>query len=241
MIKFFRKIRYKLMSENRTGKYLKYAIGEIILVVIGILIALQINNWNETNKLKAEEQDILKSLVEEIKNNNQILKRTIGANKYINKVSFKILDSIDMGFTNFERQNILITTAHNPKSFDIPVLMNILNNQNSLINKKKTLISKLRTQRFLFENTKKDLYYVDENWNAHLSAFSINCGFDFRTDTKNGQKISLAQLKKCGYNRGTLKALISMTCELRATWIQNMELSLKHSKSLLKELNSSNL
>ncbi len=47
MIKFFRKIRYDLMEKNKTGKYLKYAIGEIILVVIGILIALQINTWNE--------------------------------------------------------------------------------------------------------------------------------------------------------------------------------------------------
>jgi Family of unknown function (DUF6090) len=50
MIKFFRKIRQNLLMENKTGKYFKYAIGEIILVVIGILIALQINNWNENRK-----------------------------------------------------------------------------------------------------------------------------------------------------------------------------------------------
>jgi len=50
MIKFFRKIRQNLLSENKTGKYFKYAIGEIVLVVIGILIALQINNWNEKRK-----------------------------------------------------------------------------------------------------------------------------------------------------------------------------------------------
>ena len=59
MIKFFRKIRYDLMENNNTGKYLKYAIGEIILVVIGILIALQINNWNETNKERSYENYIL--------------------------------------------------------------------------------------------------------------------------------------------------------------------------------------
>lgn len=47
MIKFFRKIRQKLLSENNFNKYLVYAIGEIVLVVIGILIALQINNWNQ--------------------------------------------------------------------------------------------------------------------------------------------------------------------------------------------------
>ena len=50
MIKFFRKIRQNLLSEGQTGKYLKYALGEIILVVLGILIALQINIWNEQNK-----------------------------------------------------------------------------------------------------------------------------------------------------------------------------------------------
>mgnify|MGYP000530513337 CR=1 FL=1 len=62
MIKFFRKIRYNLMGQNKTGKYLKYAIGEIVLVVIGILIALQINNWNQ-NRIEAnEELNILKAL-----------------------------------------------------------------------------------------------------------------------------------------------------------------------------------
>ena len=62
MIKFFRKIRYNLMEQNKTGKYFKYAIGEIVLVVIGILIALQINTWNETRKNKAKEMKILINL-----------------------------------------------------------------------------------------------------------------------------------------------------------------------------------
>jgi hypothetical protein len=47
VIKFFRKIRQRLVTENKFSKYMLYAIGEITLVVIGILIALQINNWNE--------------------------------------------------------------------------------------------------------------------------------------------------------------------------------------------------
>jgi hypothetical protein len=65
MIKFFRKIRQNLLSEGKTGKYLKYAIGEIILVVIGILIALQINNWNINNQQEKLETKYLK----EIRNN----------------------------------------------------------------------------------------------------------------------------------------------------------------------------
>jgi len=51
MIKFFRKIRQNSIKEDKLVNYLKYAIGEIVLVVIGILIALQINTWNERNKL----------------------------------------------------------------------------------------------------------------------------------------------------------------------------------------------
>ncbi|WP_073571144.1 DUF6090 family protein [Algoriphagus zhangzhouensis] len=50
MLSFFRKIHQKLLSQNRVTQYLAYAIGEIILVVIGILIALQVNNWNENRK-----------------------------------------------------------------------------------------------------------------------------------------------------------------------------------------------
>ncbi len=66
MIKFFRKIRQKLLAENRFSKYLLYAIGEIVLVVIGILIALQINNWNENEKIKAEEKIIIAGLIQNI-------------------------------------------------------------------------------------------------------------------------------------------------------------------------------
>ena len=62
MIQFFRKIRQNLVMENKTGKYLKYALGEIILVVIGILIALQINNWNEERSLRGVETKMLKNI-----------------------------------------------------------------------------------------------------------------------------------------------------------------------------------
>ena len=66
MIKFFRKIRQNLLMENKTGKYFKYAIGEILLVIIGILIAVSINGWNEDRKLAIEEQSLLKDLKQEM-------------------------------------------------------------------------------------------------------------------------------------------------------------------------------
>jgi hypothetical protein len=61
------------MEKNKTGKYLKYAIGEIILVVIGILIALSINNWNEFQKGKKWERQFLEELTLELKSNQQQL------------------------------------------------------------------------------------------------------------------------------------------------------------------------
>ncbi len=63
MINFFRKIRQQLLKENRVRKYLLYAIGEIVLVVIGILIALSINNWNEETKERLLEKEILSDLL----------------------------------------------------------------------------------------------------------------------------------------------------------------------------------
>ena len=61
MINFFRKIRYNLMEQNKTGKYFKYAIGEVVLVMVGILLALQVNNWNED---RVQQQKEIVNLIE---------------------------------------------------------------------------------------------------------------------------------------------------------------------------------
>jgi len=71
MIKFFRKIRKKLLSENKFSKYLIYAIGEIILVVIGILIALQINNWNNEKIEENSDYQLINSLITDLKLKNE--------------------------------------------------------------------------------------------------------------------------------------------------------------------------
>ena len=69
MLKFFRKIRYDLMESGKSGKYIKYAIGEIILVVVGILIALAINNWNSERIQKNRNQKLLIKLSNELDQN----------------------------------------------------------------------------------------------------------------------------------------------------------------------------
>ncbi|MDO1501255.1 DUF6090 family protein [Winogradskyella maritima] len=75
MIKFFRQIRQTIIMENsKSARYFKYAIGEIILVVIGILIALQINNWNESKKRVVFEKEILKQIEANLKKDRQTLR-----------------------------------------------------------------------------------------------------------------------------------------------------------------------
>jgi len=77
MMKFFNHIRRKLAAENKVMAYLRYAIGEILLVVIGILIALQINSWNQSRLESIDEKIILSNLHDEFINNKIELKKSI--------------------------------------------------------------------------------------------------------------------------------------------------------------------
>lgn len=101
MIKLFRNIRFKLLDSGGPYKYLKYAIGEIILVVIGILIALSINNWNERQKDLEKEQKILTQLGSEYRSN-------------LAQLDEKIL----MRNEALEACNVLLNQIDNPHNFD---------------------------------------------------------------------------------------------------------------------------
>jgi hypothetical protein len=81
MIKFFRKIRQNVLSEGKNGKYLKYAVGEIILVVIGILIALQINNWNQANSDEKIANDYITNLLTELRSDLDYFDQLLAKNK----------------------------------------------------------------------------------------------------------------------------------------------------------------
>ncbi len=95
MINIFRKIHFNLVEQNKTGKYLKYAIGEIVLIVIGILIAISINNWNEERKDRIKEQVILHQLKEEYESNLKQLESKIKMRNIVIKSSQKLLAYID--------------------------------------------------------------------------------------------------------------------------------------------------
>lgn len=100
MIKFFRKIRQKLLSENKFSKYLIYAIGEIVLVVIGILIALSINNWNIKNQERKTDRINLIALQREFIQNKKILDDVIALNSSNIDGATKMIESFKSGVSD---------------------------------------------------------------------------------------------------------------------------------------------
>lgn len=95
MIKFFRKIRQQLVNQNRISKYLIYAIGEIILVVIGILIALQINNNNEIRKNRVKETAYLENIKDDLLINKKKIDKLIEARNKRTAIAHKLIGHIE--------------------------------------------------------------------------------------------------------------------------------------------------
>ena len=83
------------MENHKTSRFLKYAIGEIILVMIGILLALQVNDWNESRKAKLQEIKILKELNNDLTSNLAEVEETIFTTQWRLRASEKILDYIN--------------------------------------------------------------------------------------------------------------------------------------------------
>lgn len=111
MIKFFRKIRQRMLSESKFSKYLLYAIGEIALVMIGILLALQVNTWNETRKERAQEIAILSQVRTEFRSNLKQLdekvvirdRQIVGAQDLFAFIDFpetRVKDSVEAAMIN---------------------------------------------------------------------------------------------------------------------------------------------
>ena len=98
MINLFKKVRKNLLSENKLGRYLFYALGEIILVVVGILIALQINIWNENRKKEILELSLLREMKSNLKSDISDIEENIYFAENGIKSANIILKSFDNNF-----------------------------------------------------------------------------------------------------------------------------------------------
>ena len=106
MIKFFRRIRYDLMNQNKTTKYFKYAIGETILVMVGILLAIQVNSWNQKRLDRIEEKTILHNLHNEFQENKILSTQNINLMKGAMKANKAIMSLMGSSGNELQKHNL---------------------------------------------------------------------------------------------------------------------------------------
>lgn len=166
MIGFFRKIRKKLADDNKPAKYFRYAIGEILLVVIGILIALQVNNWNQDriNQIKIKyyfnsliqdfEEDIV--MVEDIMyQTNEIVERIDSLSRYVKNKNIEEISNLD----------ILILTLnkpHRPYTWNRTTIDD-MKSSGSFVNIKNEVLSKKIEQYVAFTHHFDEDYFNDKD------------------------------------------------------------------------------
>ncbi len=177
MIKFFRHVRKDLIEKNNTGKYLKYAIGEIVLVVIGILIALQLNTWNEIRKDHNSEKAILINLKKEFQANLEAINNSILGENEISEGCFEITNIIRSNNLEKEANKLdsLLYIIENFGSFDAirGVVDEIINSGKLNIITNDSLRTHLTGWTALLKDAEEDDEFRFENYNLNLMPFLI--------------------------------------------------------------------
>lgn len=193
MIKIFRKIRYNLMSENKTGKYFKYAIGEIILVVIGILIALQVNNWNETRKDRIKEKAILKEVYNDFNKNLEQFYP-------IKKSQFRTYNSGEIVLRNINKLNLpasqdsVFNHAVNmfggyPYHPSSGVVKSLISSGEINLIQNDTLRSLLVSWNDVFNDYNEEVIFDRNLWNDKIDLYIIQHGDFLNLDSPKNKKM----------------------------------------------------
>lgn len=169
MIKFFRKIRYKFMNENKTGRYFKYAIGEIILVMIGILLALQVNNWNENHKKKQLKNEYKSSLIiDYTKDTLQLNARVLSNKQRLQKLD-TIVTNIESGFYKSvedyadifleDAVGIRVTNIYNTNSFNLLISSGNIDLLDKSLRTELMELNRLQNYENTVQNGNKDYFF----------------------------------------------------------------------------------
>ena len=174
MINFFRQIRQNLFSEGETGRYFKYAIGEIILVVIGILIALQINNWNEQRKNSANEKDLYRRIINDLKLDEIKLIENIKRYKKDQNMHKAIYNE---AHGNLDPDTTIdFTTIRSTAPFNLIIEANFSNFTNDIsdVEVRAKVINYFRLEGFIQDASKHLWDFKEEHLKPFLSKHGIN-------------------------------------------------------------------
>jgi hypothetical protein len=194
------------MEKNKTGKYLKYAIGEIILVVVGILIALQINNWNAEKKTAITELKILEVMQKNLNSDLRDIDINIQFHKVRQQATKEVLaslnssldkkDSLSFSYANLDFYPFFIETTSaydNLKSIGFEIIKNDSLKENIM---------------FIYGNKYQLMENYEERhsnfWNTKLAPLLID-NLIIENNDKSGKPINVAELKKNHQFKETLK------------------------------------
>lgn len=177
MINFFRKKRKTLADDNKALKYARYAIGEIVLVVIGILIALQLNTWKEERKIANEEQYLLNELLTEFNTNLEKIKKDQFLNSANQNASIAILNRIQKNSLKSDPKKLdsLFMVVFSYGSFNAVtgVLSEIISSGKLRIIKDPGLRNKLSEWPGWLENQQEDIDIRRDQLNFYVEPFYV--------------------------------------------------------------------
>ena len=241
MIKFFRKVRQKLLSENKFSKYLIYAIGEIVLVVIGILIALSINNWNGQQKLNEKEVSVAKELYIELNENLASVKNQLELwETRDEKISelLEFIDSKNVTLTNREFDSTLIyVIAFSNFKLKESKFQRIISMENFEFKKSPTLINDLLSLNDMYATLMDYYYQNDQGYHQILQPYLIeNYSFENfnniiirkKTESKVNYRKLITDLKFAN--------IIHSTKGSSAPFVQRIKITIKRIEALKKQL-----
>ena len=200
MIKFFRRLRQNMIKENKVTKYVLYAIGEIVLVVIGILIALSINNNNEDNKARKLEVKYLKNLQTdiglELKNNDSIIHyRLATAQAAAELLNFKPLEnasdilSLEITINKVYTRKTFIPTNNTYKELLSSGNLNYITNDSI-----KEYLMELDKMYVQINNSEYHMYreYEEYLYNTSVEHADMINLFDFQETAESGELVFVA-------------------------------------------------
>ncbi|MBN7814608.1 hypothetical protein [Algoriphagus pacificus] len=228
MISFFRKIRQKLLQQKKVTRYIAYAIGEIFLVVIGILIALQVNNWNEERKSNNVSAGTIQKLRLELSEVKSEIEESIEANEMILYWADSYLQSpSDLDSLKAEPKRILLMTSYASLRVGMPVLNQELSSD-QLIRDKPDLTNKLRSIKHGYDEASSIRDISRSLWNENVIGFYFkNQHLVLYNAFLRGQDYNKDEVISLLYNE-EFKNVVALTALSNAQLTRSLEELLSH-------------
>ena len=236
MLRFFRQIRQRLIADNKITKYLLYALGEVFLVVIGILIALQINNWNEERKTRLQDREFLNNLKVELSVDIAALQDRIARYQKINEAIKNTLALFDRGLQDISPdEHHIIVSALSQFQILTPISKN--SNRNDLI------IAQGTIDRIDQELNRGFLTYLEETQTINssiaklgetlqqLEVLQIHPNVDYDNVSPPGDSLEFV-FEEIYHKRG-IKNALQKSYGYRSYYIENMYGKIEDAQNLL--------